>query len=177
MTQQGSDSTGRLVKKSNVPSATEDDCSTWDTQVPEVKRVTGRFVKPSLVHSAVTVDCHEWSQTPTGKTGLTDDINKSTVQSHHDRHLEAESVNGVLEIVSTQKQLDELDGEQLAELVQQRSDSTILLNLSGVDFVSASFLARLEMVQRKLKSVGGRFVVCNLSKDVQEVFSLLRLQP
>jgi len=179
MTLQEPKSTGRFIKKSIVRSAVEEDCSTWDAQAGRAPRTTGRFVKASLTRPAITVDCSDWRETPTDRAEIPEPNNvaKEDIPQHESAPAFVEdSVNGVLVIHSTQSQLDELEGEQLAEMVRQRGANIILLNLSGVDFVSAPFLASLVKVRRQIQSVGGRFGVCNLGSQVQQVFSLLHLE-
>lgn len=180
MTPEKPDSTGRFVKSSINHSAVEVDCSTWDAQAGGVLRATGRFVNASLVRPPTTADCTDWRETPADRAEVpepNDVANGAFPQHDRDVHLVGESVNGLLVVHSTQRELDELEGDQLVEIVRQRGANTILLNLSGVDFVSASFIASLLKVHRQINSGGGRFAICNLSRQVQEVFSLLRLNP
>jgi len=179
MTPQEPNSTGRFMKKSMVRSAVEEDCSTWDAQAGRTPRKTGRFVKASLTRPAMTVDCRDWLEAPTDRTEISEPNNvaKEDIPQHESAPPFVEdSVNGVLVIHSTQRQLHELEGEQLVEMVRQRGANIILLNLSGVDFVSAPFLASLLKIHRQIQSVGGRFGVCNLGSQVQQVFSLLHLE-
>lgn len=98
-----------------------------------------------------------------------------TSQSGRDRHLIGEPVNGVLVIHSTHTQLDDLEGEQLAEVVREHGASTFVLNLSGVVFVSPSFLSGLVKLRRQVQSADGRIVICNVGKEVQEIFLLTHL--
>jgi anti-anti-sigma factor len=179
MTPQKPDSTGRFVKKSIIRSTVVEDCSTWDARAGEASRTTGRFVKGSLVRPAIAADCSDWCETPTDQAEVTqpDDV-ANTAYPPHDRdfHLVGETANGVWVIHSTQRQLDELEGKQLAKLVHQGGANNILLNLSGVDVVSSSFIGGLLKVHQQIRSVGGRFALCNLGRQVQEAFSLLHLE-
>ena len=90
-----------------------------------------------------------------------------TGQSGRDRHLIGEPVNGVFVIRATHTQLGELEGEQLAEVVREHGATTFLLNLSGVVFVSPSFLGSLVQLHRQVQSAGGRIAVCDVGREVQ----------
>jgi anti-anti-sigma regulatory factor len=61
--------------------------------------------------------------------------------------------------------------DHLFGLVDNPDRSRILLNFRNVDFMSSAFLGKLLNLHRKLQRVKGKLVVCDLHKDVLELFA------
>jgi anti-sigma B factor antagonist len=89
--------------------------------------------------------------------------------------LTTESVRGVLVVRFAKPSLDEQEGEQLADLVREQGARKVLLDLDGADYISGLFVAKLVGLHRQIRAAGGRLVLCNLGKQVAEIFSLLHL--
>ena len=82
--------------------------------------------------------------------------------------------NGV-RVVVPQGSLDPESGpvleQRCVELIES-GDRRLLLDLSGVDFVSSAGLRGLVMVVKKLQAVGGQLVFCGLRPIVSRVFEV-----
>lgn len=62
--------------------------------------------------------------------------------------------------------------EQLVALMPAADSESIrfVLDFSGVEMISSSFLGKLILIQRRIDSAGGRLRLCELSATVQNVF-------
>lgn len=60
---------------------------------------------------------------------------------------------------------------QLSGLLS-KNEINILLNLSGLEYVSSSGLRIFLMFLKKIKAVNGRFMLCGMSKDILEIFEI-----
>ena len=89
--------------------------------------------------------------------------------------LVSEFVNGVLIIRASRRMLDESEERQVLAIAAESAKKTVLLNLSGVGFVSASFVASVLEIHERLQSIGGNVKTCNLSKPIFDLFSLCNL--
>ncbi|MDP2801256.1 MAG: STAS domain-containing protein [Phreatobacter sp.] len=76
------------------------------------------------------------------------------------------SVSGRLDGV-TSKTLDTHIGARIAG-----GSDRIVLNLSGVDYISSFGLRLVLVAAKKLNGPGRRFVVCGLKDNVRQVFSV-----
>jgi len=54
----------------------------------------------------------------------------------------------------------------------EEGHTQLVLDLSGVTFMSSAGLRTILLLAKQLKSVGGRLALCSLSKPVKEVFDL-----
>jgi len=100
------------------------------------------------------------------------------------RRLEAEHIGDVTVVnFIDRKILDEQNiqtiGEQLTSLVEeesgQRDCKKFLLNFGNVDFLSSAALGKLIALNKKVKGLGGRLILCNIHPDIREVFEITRL--
>ena len=66
-------------------------------------------------------------------------------------------------------------GGRLTALIADRASSELLVDLGEITFLSSAALAQFLGVHRKLKDGGGHLVLCNLSQDVREVFTVTQL--
>jgi anti-anti-sigma factor len=95
-----------------------------------------------------------------------------------DQWLVGESViNGVLVVHFTCREVEAKQLSGLAEQLREGGPNNLLLNFSGVDFVSRSFFPSLLQLHQQVRAVGGRMAVCNLGAQVQKHFSLVHLDP
>jgi anti-anti-sigma factor len=60
-------------------------------------------------------------------------------------------------------------------LIRRGAASRVVMDLSRLDTVDSSFVARLVSMNKHIRSVGGCFILCGLSPVVREVFEHLRL--
>ena len=85
---------------------------------------------------------------------------------------------GVVEIIGRamdeSARLPEL-GRQLKELVDRRGHRRIILDLANVQFLASSALGMLVSLQQKIAYHKGRLVICNLRKNLHQVFKFAKL--
>ena len=78
-----------------------------------------------------------------------------------------------------QKILDDLNiqelGQELFGLVEGENRSKLLLNFSGVDFLSSSALGKLITLDKKVKAAGGMLKLCRIRPEIYEVFAITKL--
>lgn len=88
--------------------------------------------------------------------------------------------DGVLVVTfSDAKILDEAKiqqiGKELIECVAKTPDSKLLLDFTGVSFMSSAMIGKLVLVHKKCKTSDIKMKVCNISDNVMEVFKITRL--
>ena len=66
-------------------------------------------------------------------------------------------------------------GDDLFRLVDELGRRKLLLNFSNVDFMSSAALGKLIRLHQRLAQVGGKLVLCTISKDILQVFTLTKL--
>ena len=66
-------------------------------------------------------------------------------------------------------------GVELFGLVEQLNRKSILLNFTGVEFLSSAALGKLITLDRKVKSAKGRLKMCNIKPEILEVFQITKL--
>ena len=66
-------------------------------------------------------------------------------------------------------------GDELFELVETEHRNRLLLNFTGVEFLSSAALNKLIILDKKVKSHGGNLVLCHLRQEIKEVFAITRL--
>lgn len=66
-------------------------------------------------------------------------------------------------------------GDELFALVEKDDRKSLLLNFSRVEFLSSSALNKLIVLDKKVKSHGGRMKLCCLRPEIKEVFSITKL--
>lgn len=94
--------------------------------------------------------------------------------------LEVEDIGDVTVVNFTDKKiLDEQNiqtiGEQLMNLVDDYGRKKLLLNFSNVDYLSSAALGKFITLKKKIDSVAGRLVLCNIKEDIYEVFEITKL--
>lgn len=88
--------------------------------------------------------------------------------------IKIEKTNGHT-IVSLAGQIDSTASKEFEEKLVQVIDSgthTMVIDLAQVKFISSAGLRVLLLAAKKVKPYGGKVVLCNLSKDVREVFDI-----
>lgn len=66
-------------------------------------------------------------------------------------------------------------GDELFGLVENDGLKYLLLNFTGVEFLSSAALNKLIILDKKVKSNGGKLVLCDLRQEIKEVFAITRL--
>ena len=66
-------------------------------------------------------------------------------------------------------------GSELLGLVEQENRKCLLLNFTGVEFLSSAALGKLITLDRKVKSNKGRMKMSNIRPEILEVFQITKL--
>ena len=66
-------------------------------------------------------------------------------------------------------------GEDLFALVEKEQHKNILLNFTGVEFLSSAALNKLILLDKKVKTAGGKLQLCNLKPEIFEILAVTRL--
>lgn len=66
-------------------------------------------------------------------------------------------------------------GAELFGLVEQENRKRLLLNFTGVEFLSSAALGKLITLDRKVKSNKGRMKMSNIRPEILEVFQITKL--
>ena len=96
------------------------------------------------------------------------------------RRLKVSEVGDITVIrFADQKILDESSiqemGQELFALVEEQKRKNILLNFTGVEFLSSAALGKLILLERKVKEAQGRLKLCSIRPEIYEVFVITRL--
>ena len=65
--------------------------------------------------------------------------------------------------------------EQLFSLVEQDGKTKLLLNFSGVEYMSSAALGKLINLHKKLTALKGKLAMCNVIPQIFEVFAITKL--
>ncbi len=96
------------------------------------------------------------------------------------RRLEVED-NGEVTVVNfiDKKILDEQNiqkiGEDLFSLIDELGRKKLLLNFGNVEYLSSAALGKFITLNKKVQSVSGKLVMCNINADIFEVFEITKL--
>ena len=96
------------------------------------------------------------------------------------KHIDVKKV-GIVTVANfcDQKILDDLViqqlGEELFRLATSRDCDNLLLNFSGVAFLSSSALGKLITLDKKVRARGGTLRLCNIRPEIYEVFAITKL--
>jgi anti-sigma B factor antagonist len=66
-------------------------------------------------------------------------------------------------------------GAELFSLVEQDNRKSVLLNFTGVEFLSSAALGKLITLDRKVKTHKGRLKMSNIRPEILEVFQITKL--
>jgi anti-sigma B factor antagonist len=66
-------------------------------------------------------------------------------------------------------------GDDLFKLVDELGRRKLLLNFSNVEFMSSAALGKLIRLHQRLQQVGGKLVLCAISKSIMEIFEITKL--
>src|SRR5215813_1687411 len=96
------------------------------------------------------------------------------------RRLEVEDIGDIAVVNFVDKKiLDEQNiqmiGDDLFRLVDELGRRKILLNFANVEFMSSAALGKLMRLNQRLEAVGGKLVLCNISKEIMVIFELTQI--
>jgi len=66
-------------------------------------------------------------------------------------------------------------GDDLFALVEKEQHKNVLLNFTGVEFLSSAALNKLILLDKKIKTAGGKLQLCHLKPEIFEIFAVTRL--
>ncbi len=66
-------------------------------------------------------------------------------------------------------------GDELVALVDVDNRKRLLLNFADVTFMSSAALNKLIVLEKRVKKQGGRLKLCNLRRELREIFDITRL--
>jgi anti-sigma B factor antagonist len=66
-------------------------------------------------------------------------------------------------------------GDDLFRLVDELGRRKVLLNFSNVEFMSSAALGKLIRLHQRLHSIGGKLILCGISKGILEIFEITKL--
>lgn len=66
-------------------------------------------------------------------------------------------------------------GRELFALVEEESRKFLLLDFSGVDFLSSAALNKLIVLDKKVREAGGKLRLCRLRREINDVFAITKL--
>ena len=66
-------------------------------------------------------------------------------------------------------------GDDLFRLVDELGRRKLLLNFSNVEFMSSAALGKLIRLNQRLTQVGGKLILCGISKSILEIFEITKL--
>ncbi len=97
-----------------------------------------------------------------------------------DRRIDIEEVGAVTVVRLLEKKILEetsIDalGQDLFALVDRDGRRKVVLDFKAVEYLSSAAIGRVTSLDKKLKVAQGKLVLCNIRKDIFEVFQLLRL--
>ena len=97
-----------------------------------------------------------------------------------DRRIDIEEVGAVTVVRLLEKKiLDEANiealGQELYALVDKDGRRKVVLDFKAVEYLSSAALGKLVSLEKKMNLAKGKLVLCNIRKDIYEVFKLLQL--
>lgn len=97
-----------------------------------------------------------------------------------DRKIDIEEVSGVTIARFLEKKiLDEANidalGREMFALVEEDGRRSIVLDFSLVEYLSSAALGKLITMHKKVDGAKGKLVLCNIQKDIMDVFKITQL--
>ncbi len=66
-------------------------------------------------------------------------------------------------------------GQELFQIVEEQGKKQLLLNFSGVEFLSSAALGKLITLDKRVKAHSGKLMLSNIRPEIYEVFKITRL--
>jgi anti-sigma B factor antagonist len=100
-------------------------------------------------------------------------------QTRKDALLKVRKQNEVAVVTfATSRILDQSNVQQLGEefgsLVDEYSLDKIVVNFSGVTYMSSAVMGKLVSLLKKVQAAGGRLVLCSIEDSIYEIFEIMR---
>lgn len=97
-----------------------------------------------------------------------------------DQRIDIEEIGGVTVARFLDKKiLDEANidriGQELFGLVDEDGRTQIVLDFSLVEYLSSAALGKLITMHKKVSAAGGKCALCNIQKDILDVFKITQL--
>jgi anti-anti-sigma factor len=87
---------------------------------------------------------------------------------------------GEVSVFTLQGKLDAVNqkvfGEQITKKTADENLKTVVLDLSGLDYISSAGFREFFMLGRQMQRTGGKMAVCALQPMVAKVFEIARFQ-
>lgn len=86
----------------------------------------------------------------------------------------SESTEGDIVVISLDGRLDTATSADFDFALEPHTEKAtrLLVDLTGIQYVSSAGLRVFLMLAKKLQKVGGKLVLCNMSGSVREVFDI-----
>lgn len=97
-----------------------------------------------------------------------------------DRRIDIEEIDGVTVARLLEKKiLDEANiealGQEMFALVDKDGRRKIILDFSLVEYLSSAALGKLITMHKKVSTASGKLALCNIQKDILDVFKITKL--
>jgi anti-sigma B factor antagonist len=66
-------------------------------------------------------------------------------------------------------------GSELIDLIQGRNAPRLVLDFTGVKYLSSAALGKLITLKRKVDQIGGRLRLCEIDSETMDVFKIAKL--
>lgn len=96
------------------------------------------------------------------------------------RRLQVSKVGNIAVVrFSDRKILDDANilqiGQDLRQIAEEQGANPMLINFSEVEFLSSAALGKLIVLDKQIKSLGGKLKLSNIRPEIFEVFAITRL--
>ena len=97
-----------------------------------------------------------------------------------DRRIDIENIDGVTVARLLEKKiLDEANieslGQEMFAMVDKDGYNKIIIDFSLVEYLSSAALGKLITMQKKVATAGGKVALCNIQRDILDVFKITKL--
>jgi len=82
---------------------------------------------------------------------------------------------GNVNVIVIEGRLDTTNYGELESVLTEitgRNEMQVLLDITGLEYISSSGLRVLLMFLKKIRAAGGRFMLCGMSPDIREIFEI-----
>lgn len=102
------------------------------------------------------------------------------LSEHQRKRLEVEDAGDVTRVVFldriiTKEQDIQMIGEELFSLVDEQGKKKIILDFANLEYLATDAFGKLITLQKKVSAADGKLVLCNISKDIYEIFEIVKL--
>ncbi len=92
-----------------------------------------------------------------------------------------EQIEGAIRVVKLEEpqvvdeQVAQQVGDKLNQILQEMSESAMLLNLTKVQFMASFMIGQLVLLRENARKKECQFAICNLNENLSETIKLLRI--